>query len=113
MSPENGAQATNIFQGLLLLVSGIYYPISVLPGWVQPLAYLSPATYALEACRKLMGINNPASTPGNLVGEPLSNVLPELGILLLMGIVLVPAGLWVFHQAERWAKRTGKLKRTG
>lgn len=113
MSPENGAQATNIFQGVLLLVSGIYYPVEVLPSWVQPLAYLSPATYALEASRKLMGINNPDSAPGHLIGAPLSAVLPELGILLLMGVILIPAGLWVFHQAERWAKRTGKLKRTG
>lgn len=113
MSPENGAQATNIFQGILLLVSGIYYPISVLPSWLQPLAYLSPATYALEACRKLMGINNPESTPGHLIGVPLSSVLPEMGILLLMGVILIPLGLFVFHQAELWAKRTGKLKRTG
>jgi ABC-2 type transport system permease protein len=30
-----------------------------------------------------------------------------------MGAVFVPAGLWVFGQAEQWAKRTGKLKRTG
>lgn len=113
MSPENGAQATNIFQGVLLLVSGIYYPISVLPSWVQPLAYLSPATYALEASRKLMGISNPDSRPGHLIGAPLSAVLPELGVLLLMGVILIPAGLLVFHQAEVWAKRTGKLKRTG
>ena len=113
MSPENGAQATNIFQGILLLVSGIYYPVSVLPTWVQPLAYLSPATYALEACRMLMGINHPDSTPDKLVGAPLSSVLPELVILLLMGVVLIPLGLLVFHTAEMWAKRTGKLKRTG
>lgn len=113
MSPENGAQATNIFQGVLLLVSGIYYPVSVLPTWVQPLAYLSPATYALEASRKLMGISNPESTPTQLVGAPLSSVLPELGILLVMGVILIPIGLLIFHQAELWAKRTGKLKRTG
>lgn len=113
MSPENGAQATNIFQGVLLLVSGIYYPVNVLPTWVQPLAYLSPATYALEASRKLMGISNPESTANRLIGAPLSSVLPELGILLAMGVVLIPLGLLVFNQAERWAKRTGKLKRTG
>ena len=113
MSPENGAQATNIFQGVLLLVSGIYYPVSVLPAWVQPLAYLSPATYALEASRKLMGINHPDSTPERLVGAPLSAVLPELGILFVMGLLFIPMGLWVFSRAEGWAKRTGKLKRTG
>jgi ABC-2 type transport system permease protein len=33
--------------------------------------------------------------------------------LILMGIVLIPAGLWAFGRAERYAKRTGKLKRVG
>lgn len=113
MSPENGAQATNILQGVLLLVSGIYYPVSVLPAWLQPLAYISPATYALEASRKLLGIQHPDSAPGHLVGAPLGAVLPELGVLLLMGVAFIPLGLWVFGLAERWAKRTGKLKRTG
>src|SRR5216684_3847867 len=36
MSPERGAEATHIFQGSLLLVSGVYYPIEVLPRWLQP-----------------------------------------------------------------------------
>jgi ABC-2 type transport system permease protein len=113
MSPEKGEQATNIFQSVLLLISGVYYPVAVLPGWLQPLAAVSPATYALSACRKLMGIENPASTPGHLVGAPLTAVLPELGMLLLMGVLLIPLGLLVFGAAERWVKRTGKLKRTG
>jgi ABC-2 type transport system permease protein len=113
MNPENGAQATNILQGVLLLVSGIYYPVSVLPTWLQPLAYISPATYALEASRKLLGIQHPDSAPGHLVGAPLGAVLPELVVLLLMGVAFIPLGLWVFGLAERWAKRTGKLKRTG
>ncbi|HKF56575.1 MAG TPA: ABC transporter permease [Blastocatellia bacterium] len=113
MSPERGAEATNIFQGLLLLVSGVYYPVAVLPRWLQPLSALSPATYALTASRKLVGIGEPGSVQGHLAGAPLSAVLPELGILLLMGLVLIPVGLWVFKRAESWAKRTGKLKRTG
>src|SRR5262249_24553239 len=109
MSPERGAEATNIFEGLLLLVSGVYYPVEVLPGWLQPLSALSPATYALSASRKLVGIGEPGSVPGHLVGAPLGAVLPELVKLVLMGIVMVPAGLWVFKLAERWAKRAGKL----
>ena len=113
MSPERGAEATHIFQGLLLLVSGVYYPVDVLPRWIQPLSRLSPATYTLSACRKLVGIGNPASTPELLAGASLSAVLPELAMLGLMGAVFIPLGLWVFGRAEHWAKRTGKLKRTG
>jgi ABC-2 type transport system permease protein len=113
MSPEHGAQATNIFQGVLLLISGIYYPVSVLPKWIQPLAIISPATYVLSASRKLLGIDNPASTSGHMIGASIASVLPQLGALTVMGLVLIPLGLWIFHLAEQWAKRTGKLKRTG
>ena len=113
MSPENGAQATNIVQGVLLLISGVYYPVEVLPAWLQPLAVISPATYALEACRTLLGLNSDASRPGALEGQGLGAVLPELGVLAVMGVLFVPAGLAVFNVAERWAKRTGKLKRAG
>lgn len=113
MSPEHGAQATNIFQGVLLLISGVYYPVNVLPHWLQPFSVISPATYALSASRKLIGVGNPQSTPTHLVSSPVRDVVPELLILLLMGFILIPLGLWVFHQAEHWAKRTGKLKRTG
>ncbi len=109
-SPERGAEATNIFQGCLLLVSGVYYPLDVLPSWLQPFAMLSPATYSLSACRKLMGIG---SEQGQVIGAPISAVAPELLTLMLMGIVMVPLGLWVFGHVERWAKKTGKLKRTG
>ena len=109
-SPERGAEATNIFQGCLLLVSGVYYPVEILPVWLQPLAKLSPATYSLSACRKLMGIGVGQT---QLVGAPISEVAPELLTLTLMGVVMVPVGLWVFGHVERWAKKTGKLKRTG
>ena len=112
MSPEQGAQATNILQGALLLISGIYYPVSVLPTWLQPLSFLSPATYVLSASRKLIGIDE---ATGELLskGVVLKEVWPELVTLSAMGIIMVPLGLWIFSIVEHWAKRTGKLKRTG
>lgn len=109
-SPERGAEATNIFQGILLLVSGVYYPVEVLPRWLQPLSVISPATYALNATRKLIGIGD----GGELgAGAPLSACAHELTLLTLMGLVSIPLGLYVFSLVERWAKHTGKLKRTG
>ena len=110
---ERGAEATHIFQGSLLLVSGVYYPIEVLPKWMQPLSAISPATYTLSACRKLFGVGMSGSTPDRLAGAPLSAVTHELVILALMGAVLMPFGLWVFVKVEAWAKRARKLKRTG
>ena len=80
---------------------------------MQPLSAISPATYTLSACRKLFGVGMSGSTPERLAGAPLSAVTRELLILALMGAVLLPLGLWVFVKIEAWAKRTGKLKRTG
>ena len=35
-------------------VAGIYYPISALPGWLQPLAWALPPAYVFEGMRSLM-----------------------------------------------------------
>jgi ABC-2 type transport system permease protein len=40
---------------------------------------------------------------------PLGDVWP----LIVMGLALIPLGLWAFGRAEHYAKRTGKLKRVG
>ncbi len=100
--PERGAQMTNVLQALFLLVSGVYYPVTVLPGWIQAVSRLSPATYVLEAMRQ-----------GILEGAPLVQLLPTIMTLLAMGVVTIPLGVFIFSQAERYAKRTGKLKRSG
>jgi ABC-2 type transport system permease protein len=85
----------------------------VLPVWLQWVSALSPATYTLVACRRLVGVGDPATTPERLAGAALSSVTFELAVLLAMGVVLIPLGLWVFGRVERWAKHTGRLKRTG
>jgi ABC-2 type transport system permease protein len=99
---ERGAQMTFVIQSCLLLVSGVYYPISVLPEWMQALSKLSPATYVLDGVRA-----------GLLDGAPVTALWHDVVPLVVMGAVLIPAGLWVFGRAERYAKRTGKLKRVG
>jgi ABC-2 type transport system permease protein len=99
---ERGAQMTFVLQSCLLLVSGVYYPVSVLPEWMQVLSMLSPATYVLDGVRA-----------GLLDGIPVSALMYDVVPLVIMGIVLIPTGLWAFGRAERYAKRTGKLKRVG
>ena len=51
ISPEKGTQLGFVAQGLMLVVSGVYYPVSVLPEWMQWIAKISPATYALRGYR--------------------------------------------------------------
>ena len=100
--PERGAQMTHVIQALLLLFSGVYFPISVLPEWMQPVARLSPATYVLEGMRAAL-----------LDGVGLGTLGGYLLRLVLIGLLAIPVGLAVFRQAEKYAKRTGKLNRCG
>src|SRR5947199_6664813 len=51
---ERGSQMSYIVRAILLLISGVYYPIQVLPQWMQPLAKISPAIYVLEGLRAAM-----------------------------------------------------------
>ena len=91
-----------IAQGLLLVVSGIYYSVSVLPEWMQALSKISPATYALRGIRSAI-----------LDGTGVSALWSDLWPLLVIGVVSIPLGAWVFHRGEVYAKRNGLLKRSG
>jgi ABC-2 type transport system permease protein len=102
ISPEKGAQLGFVAQGLLLVVSGVYYPVEVLPEWMQAISVISPATYALDGIRDAI-----------LDGASLSDMGDELWPLVVIGIVSIPLGLAVFGLGERYAKRHGKLKRSG
>jgi ABC-2 type transport system permease protein len=83
-------------------VSGVYYSVEVLPEWMQVLSKLSPVTYVLDGVRA-----------GLIDGTPISALAHDVWPLLVMGVVFIPTGLWAFGRAERYAKRTGKLKRVG
>lgn len=100
--PERGAQMTHIIVATLLLVSGVYYPIEVLPSVLQQLAVLSPAYYVLEGARAAL-----------LEGATLPELWQYIWPTLILAMVTVPGGLWIFGQAERYAKRMGKLARNG
>ncbi len=102
MYVERGAQMVFVLQSVLLLVSGVYYSVEILPGWMQFLSQFSPATYVLDGVRA-----------GLIEGASVGDLLDDVWPLLIMALVFIPAGLWAFGRAERYAKRTGKLKRVG
>jgi ABC-2 type transport system permease protein len=100
--PERGEEMTFVISSILLLVSGVYYPISVLPDWMEPLATVSPATYVLEGMRAAL-----------LEGTPTLALGPSILPILILGALTLPIGIAIFSWGERYAKRTGRLKRSG
>lgn len=80
------------------LVSGAYFPVSELPGWLRPVSELVPATHGLRGIREL-----------TLGGAGPGAIVNDLAILLVMAVVLVPLGLTAFGRAVRSARRSGTL----
>lgn len=62
---------------ILFLLSGLFTPINTMPWWAKGIAYLNPLTYFIRAMRMIY-----------LKGAILTDVLPEIGILCLFGLVL-------------------------
>jgi len=100
--PERGAQMTNAVAAILLLISGVYYPIDTLPNWLQPIAKSSPATYVIQGMRTCL-----------LEGGSTRTLLPTILILIGIGVAIIAVGLMIFRYVEAYAKRAGRLKRSG
>ena len=100
--PERGEQLSFMVQSVVLLVSGVYYSVDTLPAWLRAASYLSPATYMLRAVRHAV-----------LDGAGVGGVAADLAVMAAFAVGLIPLSIAVFSAAERWAKKTGRLKRHG
>ena len=100
--PERGEQLSFMVQSVVLLVSGVYYSVQTLPGWLRVVSYVSPATYFLRAVRHAL-----------IDGATLGHEAGDIAVMAAFAAGLIPLSIAVFSAAERWAKRTGRLKRQG
>ena len=84
--------------GLSTLLSGVFYPVTVLPQWLQPLSYFFPLTYALNAIRHAV-----------LQGYSLYALRLDIFALIGFSIILLPIALLSFRLAVKRAKTEGSL----
>jgi ABC-2 type transport system permease protein len=79
---RRGAGIAGVGAALLVLTSGSYFPVSLLPGWLQTVAEVNPITHALDATREaLLG----GTSTG--VGTAVLSILPVAIVSLVFGIV--------------------------
>ena len=79
-------------------LGGVFYPISVLPGWCQSLAKLLPITHSLEGIRLSL-----------IQGHSLTQLREQVLALLIFNIVLLPLSIVIFNLAFKIARRDGTL----
>jgi len=87
-----------VLGSLSFFLSGVVYPVTVLPTWLRTLGQLLPLTHALAALRGALLVG---AGPGALAGPLLA--------LVLFTVVLAPLGIGVFAFALRRARIDGSL----
>lgn len=95
---KKGKPLNWIFATLSLLLGGVFYPISVLPEWLQWCAHLFPITYSLEGMRQAL-----------LNGANFREIAPSLIALIIFTAVVLPISLWIFNLAVKKAEIDGSL----
>lgn len=95
---KKGDPVSVVFGALTSLLSGAYFPVSLLPWWLQECSRFIPLSHALEGMRRAL-----------LTGEGFVDLRPQIGALTLFTLLFLPAGLVGFRAAVRHAKREGTL----
>jgi ABC-2 type transport system permease protein len=87
----------NIFLFIGLLFSGVNFPVSYLPEWLQPLAYAFPLTYGTEAAREAV------------VGTSLVGMADLLISQMIVGTIALLIGYGIFAVFENLSRRLGTM----
>lgn len=95
---KRGDPVAAAMSGVSGLLGGVYFPVAILPGWLQLFSYLLPITYSLKAMR--LALLNNASVV---------SLLPEIGVLLLFIVITLPIGILFFHYAVKKSRIDGSL----
>jgi ABC-2 type transport system permease protein len=80
------------------MMSGTAFPVTLLPGVLQPIALALPTTYAIDILRSQA-----------LGSRPLFDIGLEYLVLVLLTALTYPLGRWAFARAERTMRRRGML----
>ncbi len=95
---KRGNPVTWVFGTISSLLGGIYYPIDVMPAWLQFFSHLLPVTYALRGMRLAL-----------LQGASFVTLAKDILVLSLFCIILLPLGLFAFRFAVNKARADGSL----
>jgi ABC-2 type transport system permease protein len=82
------------------LLGGALFSVDQLPSWLQPLAYVIPHTYVINASRAV------------LMADPGTFVVPfNVAVIALsaFNVVVLAGGLWLFSRSLEYGRKMGML----
>jgi len=88
----------NALNSAISALSGVAYPIAILPGWLKTASQLLPTSHTIELIRKILTTH-----------QKILLHFPEFWYLLLMCLTYPIAGYAIFKVVERRGRVTGEL----
>jgi ABC-2 type transport system permease protein len=98
MAFKKGDPVNWLINNFSILLGGVYFPIEILPEWLQNFSRILPITYSLHGLRLAL-----------LQGASIRAVAGDIITLLLFAVILFPLSLLVFRYAVKTAKEAGTL----
>jgi ABC-2 type transport system permease protein len=94
--------------GIFFVLSGVIFPITILPGWAQSISKFLPVTYWMEGIRR--GLEPGVITAlGPTTGMQGFSDLQLLLILVVTAVAFLFISLGIFRYADKVARRKGKI----
>ncbi len=81
-----------------VFLGGVMFPATVLPSWLKIASFLLPITHALNGMRQAL-----------ILGFSLVELAPEMIMMAVFSIFLLPLGFWMFQMAVKQNKLNGTL----
>ena len=95
---RRGSAMVNAGGVILTIASGTYFPLSVLPDWLQPIAERNPIAIAIEGLRETL-----------LGGAGWDQALPAIAVLLPAAVISLTIGIFAMRLALKRERRRGTL----
>jgi ABC-2 type transport system permease protein len=94
--------------GIFFVLSGVIFPITILPDWAQSISKFLPVTYWMEGVRR--GLEPGVITAlGPTTGMQGFSDLQILLILVVTAVAFLFISLGIFRYADKVARRKGKI----
>jgi ABC-2 type transport system permease protein len=118
---RHGGSIGEVVGGCLLLFSGAYFPVDILPSVLREISLIMPVTYWLEGMRRAIAgrvvtISEEGIAP-SLQGRPVSPLLASidnwqlLGVLAVTALVCAIIAYFFYNWVEHEAKERGMIDR--
>ncbi|MCL2786803.1 MAG: ABC transporter permease [Methanomassiliicoccaceae archaeon] len=98
---RTSAIIANIMAYIGLVLCGVNFPVSDLPGWAQTVAHCHPLTYAVEATR--------GAVDGKGIIEMASSLSDPIPMMIILGIIFIVLSLVTFRFFEKLSRRSSKM----